>query len=161
MKPVTYKPIGIIRSPFRETRGTPIQPAAGKGVRGHVELFPEFIEGLKDLDSFSHIMLIFHLHLSRKVKLTAKPYMENEEHGIFAIRGPSRPNPIGISRVRLTGIKGNILYIQDLDIVDGTPLLDIKPWVPAFDAEENIRTGWLEKNVHKLPEAKDDGRFSE
>jgi tRNA-Thr(GGU) m(6)t(6)A37 methyltransferase TsaA len=161
MDEIKYKPIGIIHSPFREHKGTPIQPAGGKDIEGTVEVFPEYAEGLKDVEGFSHIILIFHFHLSRGVSLKAKPYMDNEERGIFAIRGPRRPNPIGISIVRLVRIEENILHIKDLDMIDGTPLLDIKPYVPEFDIQEVVKIGWLEKNVHKLPTSKDDGRFME
>lgn len=161
MHEIKYKPIGIIHSPFKEPKGTPIQPAGGKDIDGTVEVFPEYAEGLKDVEGFSHIILIFHFHLSKGVSLQAKPYMDNEERGVFAIRGPRRPNPIGISIVRLVRIEENILHIKDLDIIDGTPLLDIKPYVPEFDVHEVAKIGWLEKNVHKLPTSKDDGRFME
>ena len=160
MTEIRYKPIGVIHSPFKEPEGTPIQPAGAKGINGTVEIFPEYAEGLKDVEGFSHIILIYHFHLSRGALLKVKPYMDNETHGVFAMRGPSRPNPIGISAVRLVGIEDNILHIQDIDIVDETPLLDIKPYVPEFDIREAERTGWLEKNVHKLPASKDDGRFT-
>lgn len=160
MTEIRYKPIGVIHSPFKEPEGTPIQPAGAKGINGTVEIFPEYAEGLKDIEGFSHIILIYHFHLSRGALLKVKPYMDNQTHGVFAMRGPSRPNPIGISAVRLVGIKDNILHIQDVDIVDETPLLDIKPYVPEFDIREAERTGWLEKNVHKLPASKDDGRFT-
>lgn len=160
MNEIKYKPIGVIHSPFKEPEGTPIQPAGAKGINGTVEIFPEYAEGLKDIEGFSHIILIYHFHLSRVTLLKAKPYMDNQLHGVFAMRGPSRPNPIGISAVRLVRIEDNILHIQDVDIVDETPLLDIKPYVPEFDVREAERTGWLEKNVHKLPASKDDGRFT-
>ncbi|GAI20247.1 unnamed protein product, partial [marine sediment metagenome] len=124
------------------------------------EVFPEYAEGLKDVEGFSHIILIYHFHLSRRPFLKVKPYMDNEAHGVFAMRGPSRPNPIGISVVRLIKIRENILHIQDVDIVDGTPLLDIKPYVPEFDIREAEKIGWLEKKVHKLSTSKDDGRFT-
>jgi len=159
MKDIKYSPIGIIHSPFKKPKGTPIQPAGAEGVNGSVDLFPQYAEGLKDIEGFSHIILIYHFHLSGEVALTAKPYMDTESHGVFAMRGPSRPNSIGISVVRLTKVEGHRLHIQDVDIVDGTPLLDIKPYVPEFDIRDVERIGWLEKNVHKLPESKDDGRF--
>jgi len=156
---IRYKPIGVIHSPFKDPKGTPIQPAGAEGVNGKVEVFPEYADGLKDIEGFSHIILIYHFHLSKGTLLIAKPYMDNEARGVFAMRGPSRPNPIGISTVRLVGIEGNILHIQDVDIVDGTPLLDIKPYVPEFDTRQAKRIGWLGKNVHKLRTAKDNGRF--
>ena len=159
MNEIKYHPIGVIHSPFKEPKGTPIQPAGAENTEGTVELFPEYTEGLKDLDGFSHIILIYHFHLSKKASLKVKPYMDEELHGVFAMRAPSRPNPVGLSVVRLAGMEKNILHIRDVDIVDGTPLLDIKPYVPEFDIRKVEQTGWLEKNVHKLPDTKDDERF--
>jgi len=160
MNEIKYKPIGIVHSPFKVPEGTPIQPVGAKGIDGTVDLFPEYVEGLKDLEGFSHIILIYHFHLSKGASLKVKPYMDNEVHGVFAMRAPSRPNPVGISVVRLVRIEGNILQIQDVDVVDGTPLLDIKPYVPKFDIREVEKIGWLDKNVHKLTTTKDDGRFT-
>ncbi len=160
MNEIKYKPIGVIHSPFKEPKGTPIQPAGAEDVRGTVEVFPEYAKGLKDIDGFSHLILIYHFHLARGTTLEAKPFMDDETRGIFAIRGPSRPNPIGLSVVRLIKVEGRFLYIQDVDMVDGTPLLDIKPYVPEFDTREANKIGWLEKGVHKLPTQKDDGRFT-
>jgi len=156
---IVYKQIGVIHSPFKKSGGTPIQSAGARGIDGTVEVFPEYAEGLQDVEGFSHIFLIYHFHLSGKISLKARPFMDDKTHGIFAIRGPSRPNPIGISIVRLVNIEKNILHVEDLDIIDGTPLLDIKPYVPEFDIREVEKTGWLEKNVHKLPTSRDDGRF--
>ena len=156
---ISYKPIGVIYSPFNEPKGVPIQSTSAKGVKGKVEIFHEYKEGLEDLEGFSHIILIYHFHLAKKFKLKVKPFMDNEFHGVFATRAPARPNPIGISIVSLIKIEENILYIEDVDIVNGTPLLDIKPYVPQFDIKEVNKIGWLEKNVHKLKDSKDDGRF--
>ena len=158
---IKYKPIGVIHSPFKEPKGTPIQPAGAKGTNGTVEVFPEYAEGLKDIEGFSHIILLYHFHLSKESTLIVRPFMDNEAHGVFAMRGPSRPNSIGISVVCLVRVEGNMLHIQDVDIVDGTPLLDIKPYVPEFAIREVERIGWLEKNVHELSASKDDGRFTE
>ena len=160
MNEIKYKPIGVVHSPFKEPKGMPIQPPGGRGIDGTVEVFLEYAEGLKDVEGFSHIILIYHFHLSKGLSLKVKPYMENELRGVFATRAPSRPNPIGISVVRLTRIEGNILHVRDVDVVDGTPLLDIKPYVPEFDVREVNKTGWLEKEVHKLSTSKDDGRFT-
>jgi len=157
---IRYQPIGVIHSPFKEPKGTPIQPAAAKGIDGMVEVFPEYTDGLKDIESFSYIILIYHFHLSRQSQLKVKPYMDGKAHGVFAVRGPSRPNPIGISVLRLMGVEGNMLHIQDVDVVDGTPLLDIKPYVPEFDVREVEKIGWLGENVHKLSVSRDDGRFT-
>lgn len=159
MKEVTYKPIGIIHSPFKKPKGTPIQPTSAKGIKGTIELFPEYTKGLQDIEGFSHIILLYHFHLVKTSSLIAKPFMDDKPHGIFAIRGPSRPNPIGISIVRLIKVKKNILYVQDLDIVDGTPLLDIKPYVSEFDKAKVTKKGWLEGNINKISKTKDDGRF--
>ncbi|MGD8997688.1 MAG: tRNA (N6-threonylcarbamoyladenosine(37)-N6)-methyltransferase TrmO [Anaerolineae bacterium] len=157
---ITYKPIGVVHSPFKEPKGTPIQPPSAEGVAGTVEVFLEYVEGLMDLDGFSHIILLYHFHLSRTSSLRVKPYMDDEVHGVFAMRGPSRPNPIGLSIVRLVRVEGPVLHIRDVDIVDGTPVLDIKPYVPQFDARDVERIGWLDEQVHKLPTMQDDGRFT-
>ena len=160
MNEIKYKPIGVIHSPFKEPRGTPIQPAAAKGISGIVEIFPEYAEGLKDIEGFSHIILIYHFHLSKLSSLMVQPFLEKTLHGIFATRSPSRPNPIGFSIVRLLSVKNQLLFVENLDVVDGTPLLDIKPYVPEFDKQKIEKIGWLTKNINKLSTAKDDGRFS-
>ena len=159
MHEIKYKPIGIIHSPFKESPGTPRQPSAARDTEGTIEIFPEFAQGLKDLAAFSHIILIYHFHLSRGCSLTVKPFMDGHLHGVFATRAPARPNPIGLSIVNLMKIVGKTLYIKSVDIVDGTPLLDVKPYVPAFDQQEEVKIGWLENNIRKLHGAKDDGRF--
>jgi len=161
MKEIRYTPIGVIRSPHKQPLGTPIQPKAAENAEGTVEIFPEYVEGLKDPDGFSHVILVYHFHLSKGLSLRVKPYMDDKYHGIFATRAPPRPNPIGISVVRLIRVEANILHIQDVDIVDGTPLLDIKPYVPQFDIRNVEKIGWLEKNVNGILTAKDDGRFAE
>jgi tRNA-Thr(GGU) m(6)t(6)A37 methyltransferase TsaA len=159
MKEIRYRPIGIINSPFKEPKGTPIQPSAANDVQGTVEIFPKYTDGLKDLEGFSHIILLYHFHLSKEVSLKVKPFMDEQPRGVFATRAPSRPNPIGISVVRLVKINGNILRVGNVDVVDGTPLLDIKPYVPEFDVKDVEKIGWLEKSIHKLATSKDDGRF--
>jgi tRNA-Thr(GGU) m(6)t(6)A37 methyltransferase TsaA len=160
MGEIKYRPIGIVHSPFKEPKGTPIQPSGAEGIGGTVEVFREYAEGLRDLEGFSHIILIYHFHLAKKPSLRVKPFLDDEARGIFAMRGPSRPNPIGISTVRLLRIEGNTLHIQDVDIVDKTPLLDIKPYVPEFDIREVESIGWLGKKVRRLRVSKDDGRFT-
>ena len=156
---VTYKPIGIIHSPFKEPKGTPIQPEGARGVAGTVEVFPEYAGGLKDIEGFSHLILIYHFHLVGDWKPEVKPYMDDMPHGVFATRAPARPVSVGISVVRLTGVEKRLLHILDVDIVDGTPLLDIKPYVPEFDIREVEKTGWLKHNLHKLTSSRDDERF--
>lgn len=160
MEKIIYNPIGIIHTPFPEPKGVPIQPSRGKGIKGTIEVFDEFTEGLADLDGFSHIILLTHLHKSTGYKLKVVPFLDDVERGLFATRAPRRPNPIGLSVVRLMAIEKNILHIEDIDIIDGTPLLDIKPYVPSFDKETKYRSGWLEKRTGKESENKKaDGRF--
>jgi len=158
MAEITYTPIGTVHSPFKEPKGTPIQPSASQA-QGTIEVFPEFVDGLKDLDGFSHIILLYHCHRAGKPELVVRPFMDVESRGIFAIRAPSRPNCIGLSVVRLLKIEGNILHVEGIDILDGTPLLDIKPYVPEFDSRNAERIGWLEGNVRKVRATRDDGRF--
>src|SRR4030042_3066057 len=159
MKKIVYEPIGIIHSPFKDIKGMPIQPTGAKGIAGTIEIHPEFAEGLKDLEGFSHIILIYHFHLSKGYSLKVKPFMDENLRGVFATRAPKRPNPIGISVVRLRKIEGNILNIEDVDIVDGTPLLDIKPYVPEFDVQEVEKIGWLSQKANNVPKMKSDERF--
>ena len=159
MEEISYRPIGIIRSPYKETEGAPIQTTGAKGVSGTVEILPECAEGLKDLDGFSHIILIYHFHLSKGHSLTVKPFLDDIPRGVFSTRAPKRPNAIGFSVVRLAKIEGATLYIEDVDIVDSTPLLDIKPYVPAFDAKEAERIGWLAGRAEKAAETGADERF--
>ena len=158
---IEYKPIGIVYSPFKQTIGTPIQPKAAEGVMGTVEVFKEYEEGLEGVEGFSHIILIYHFHLVKKPKLKVKPYMGNFHIGVFATRSPTRPNPIGMSVVEVIERRGRFIRIRNVDVIDGTPLLDIKPYVPEFDNYmENTRIGWLQNNIYKLKDTKDDGRFA-
>jgi tRNA-Thr(GGU) m(6)t(6)A37 methyltransferase TsaA len=160
MEPIQYHPIGIIHSPHKTPEGTPIQPTGARDVEGSIEVFPEYAAGLADLAGFSHIILLYHFHLSKKFSLKVKPFLDNQKRGLFATRAPSRPNPIGLSVVRLMGITEGNLRVQDVDVIDGTPLLDIKPYVPEFDVCKVDRFGWIEKNTRKIKDTVDDGRFS-
>lgn len=137
----------------------PIQPAGAKGVAGTIEIESEYCDGLFDLHEFSHIILIYHFHRSRGYSLRVKPFMDENFHGVFATRAPKRPNPIGISVVKLIKVEGCILYIEDVDVLDGTPLLDIKPYVTKFDVIKVERIGWLSKKADKAYKAKADERF--
>jgi tRNA-Thr(GGU) m(6)t(6)A37 methyltransferase TsaA len=159
MNKIIYKPIGIIHSPFKTPRGTPIQSGAAKDIEGYIEIYSEFSKGLLHLKGFSHIILLFHCHLIKDYNLKVKPYLDNHEHGVFATRAPARPNPIGLSIVKLIKIDQEKLFIKGVDIIDGTPLLDIKPYVPEFDRREMVKIGWLENKIKKLPVTKDDNRF--
>ena len=160
MREIEYKPIGVIHSPFKDVEGMPIQPAGARGVSGLVEVFAEYCGGLKDIGGFSHIILIYHFHLSKGYSLKIKPFMDEETHGVFAMRGPARPNPIGISVVRLVKVERCTLHIEDVDIVDGTPLLDIKPYVPDFDWRRAERVGWLAEKSSNVRQKRSDRRFA-
>jgi tRNA (adenine37-N6)-methyltransferase len=155
-----YKQIGIVHSPFKKTEGMPIQPPSGKGIKGKVTVFPEYSEGLADLDGFSHIYLIYHFHLSRGYSLKVTPFLDNKLRGVFATRAPKRPNQIGISIVRIIQVKQNIIHIMDIDIVDGTPLLDIKPYVPEFDVKIVNKYGWYKGKKKESFTKRADNRFS-
>jgi len=161
MGKITYNPIGIIHSPFKDIKGMPIQPAGAKGIAGTIEIKPEYVNGLQDIEGFSHIILIYHFHLSKGFSLKVKPFLDENLRGVFATRAPRRPNSIGISVVKLVRVEDTILHIEDIDIVDGTPLLDIKPYVPEFEAWEGVQTGWLSKKIKKVHEVKADERFQE
>ncbi|MBM4310957.1 MAG: tRNA (N6-threonylcarbamoyladenosine(37)-N6)-methyltransferase TrmO [Deltaproteobacteria bacterium] len=153
-----FAPIGIIHSPYAEPAGVPIQGVFAGGAEGTVELLPELAAGLADLEGFSHIILLYYFHLSKGCTLTCKPFLDTQERGVFATRAPRRPNPIGMSVVRLLGIEGCALRIGDVDIVDGTPLLDIKPYIPDFDVRVEVRSGWYESARNKQ-QIVSDGRF--
>jgi tRNA (adenine37-N6)-methyltransferase len=161
MNPVHYNPIGVIHSPFKDLHGMPIQPVGARGVKGQIELDEKYTPGLNDLDGFSHIILIYHFHLSSGYSLEAKPFLDTVTRGIFATRAPKRPNPIGISVVRLDKIEGFTLHITNVDVVDGTPLLDIKPYIPYLDKDknENVSMGWFEDKYQEVREKKSDKRF--
>lgn len=160
MHEIRYRPIGVIHSPFKQTKGMPIQPAGARGVAGTVEVIPEYGDGLKDLDGFSHIFLLYHFHLSQGYSLMVKPYLDDSLRGVFATRAPRRPNAIGISVVRLVRIEGCTLHIEDVDIADSTPLLDMKPYVPEFDSREAERTGWLAGKAERVASAEANERFT-
>jgi tRNA (adenine37-N6)-methyltransferase len=159
MMDISFRPIGLIHSPFHDLSGMPIQPSEEASAPGTVEIFPEFVDGLKDLGGFSHVILLYYFHQVSGMKLTVTPFLDSEPRGIFATRAPSRPNPIGLSVVKLLGIEGKMLRVENLDILDGTPLLDIKPYVPEFDHRLDARLGWLEKVQGKARAMKSDDRF--
>lgn len=140
---LSLSPIGIIHTPFREPAGTPIQPVYADGAEGTVEVFAPFIDGLADLEGFDRIWLIYWCDRAATPKMRVVPYRDTRERGLFATRAPARPNPIGLSCVRLLRVEKHVLHVGDLDILDGTPLLDIKPYVPTFDSFPSIRSGWL------------------
>lgn len=160
MEPIILNPIGVIHTPYTNIKNMPIQPVAAEGVKGHIELLPEYVPGLKDLDGFSHITLLYHFHKIKEFELVVTPFMDTEKHGIFSCKAPKRPNAIGVSTVKLIGIKKNIIHIEQVDMLDGTPLIDIKPFYPRYDHRQKVTLGWLEKNK-KMPlkKLKADERF--
>ena len=137
------KPIGIIHTPFNHKKDAPIQPSRSNA-RGEVEVYKEYEEGLEDIEGFSHIILIYQFHKSEGYSLKVKPYLDQNLRGLFATRAPRRPNQIGLSVVKLLKKKENILFIEGIDVLEGTPLLDIKPYVPDFHPKEPVNIGWLQ-----------------
>lgn len=142
---ILYNPIGIIHSEHTVAEKTPVQPVYAYGCQGRIEVFEKFKTGLSDLDGFSHIYLIYHFNQAPPVKLKVKPFLQDVERGIFSIRGPGRPNPIGLSVVELLRMEDNILYVDGVDILDGTPLLDIKPYTAKFDLHNVRKNGWQDE----------------
>jgi len=159
MNTITYQPIGIIHSPHKRIEGMPIQPSGAEGIKGRVEVFPQFEQGLEDVDGFSHLILLYHFHQVNDVKLTVTPFLDSQPRGLFSTRAPKRPNPIGLSVVKLLRREGTILYIENVDVLDGTPLLDIKPHVPEFVPAVQARVGWLEKARGNVQKKRSDDRF--
>jgi tRNA-Thr(GGU) m(6)t(6)A37 methyltransferase TsaA len=157
--PITFSPIGIVRSPFHDIAGMPIQPSGARGTRGTVEIFPEFRDGLRDLDGFERVILIYAFHRCGEHRLTVTPFLDTVPRGIFATRSPRRPNAIGLSIVQLRDVNGCTLAVEDVDVLDGTPLIDLKPYVPAFDAYPNCRSGWLENVAGNAETTRSDDRF--
>lgn len=156
---IKFTAIGTINTPHKIKEGMPIQSISAKGIKGRIELKEEYLDGLLDLDGFSHIILIYHFHKSVGYKLQVKPFLDDKLHGVFSTRAPKRPNAIGMSVVKLISVKGNSLEIENVDMIDGTPLLDIKPYVPEFDIHKIEKGGWIEKKTGKLNDMKSDNRF--
>jgi tRNA-Thr(GGU) m(6)t(6)A37 methyltransferase TsaA len=160
-EPVAFTPIGVVRTPFATHAGMPIQTVAAGGVRGRIELDPAYVPALADLDGFTFLHLITHLDRTGPASLRVTPYLDTQERGVFATRSPKRPNPIGLSLVRLVGIEGAVLHVEELDLLDGTPLLDIKPYVPPFDDRADARYGWFEQRAQHVHTVRADARFAE
>jgi tRNA-Thr(GGU) m(6)t(6)A37 methyltransferase TsaA len=157
---IVLKPIGIIRSPFTRLEGMPIQPCGADGVVGRIEVFPEYQPGLLDLEGFSHITLLYHFHRSQGYDLQTRPFLDDRPHGVFATRAPRRPSGLGLSVVKLTGIENGVLMVENIDVLDETPLLDIKPFVPDFDSPDGCRTGWIEQSQGDARRHRSDDRFA-
>ncbi|GAB2481208.1 tRNA (N6-threonylcarbamoyladenosine(37)-N6)-methyltransferase TrmO [Comamonas humi] len=155
---ITLRPIGAIHSPFRTTQGMPIQTVAAADVEGELEVFEEFAAGLRDIEGFEYLMLLTHLHQATE-KLEVVPFMDTVSHGVFATRAPARPNRIGLSIVQLVQVQGRVLRFRGNDMLDGTPVLDIKPYVPQLDARATERIGWFGHGLQRLPSAVSDDRM--
>jgi len=158
---ITLLPIGVIHSPHNKMEETPIQPVYARGIEGAAEILPEYADGLRDLEGFSHIYLIYHFHEAGHTRLVVKPFLEDTPHGVFATRAPCRPNPIGFSVVRLVRIEGNVLHIANVDVLDGTPLLDVKPYIARFDHHENVRCGWQDGVGEEIAQTRGRRRYGE
>ena len=152
-------PIGIIHSPYKSITDMPIQPKGASEVAGYVLMDEEYIDGLQDLDGFSHIYLLYAFHKATRVEMHVTPFMDKQTRGVFATRSPLRPNHIGISIVNLVGIKGNKIFVKSIDILDGTPLLDIKPYIEKFDGVQNSVSGWLQASNEEIQKKRSDERF--
>ena len=146
MKEIAMISIGTIHSPYKQVRDIPIQGKFKPEVKAYLELKDEYAPGLKDLDGFSHAIIIYHFHKSEKAEIEGKPFLEDNKHGIFAIRSPHRPHHIGLSVVKIDKIEDNELHFSEVDVLDGTPVLDIKPYVKQFDVRDNTVSGWLDKH---------------
>ena len=153
--------IGVIHTPFENLEGMPIQPTGAVEVRGTIVINKEYEPGLKDIEGFSHLILLYAFHWSKGYDLLVEPFLDDQKRGLFATRAPRRPNPIGLSIVRLVERKGPVLTVKDIDVLNGTPLLDIKPYVPAFDVKTVTAVGWLEENQERAVSLKSDNRFIE
>ncbi|MCD4721198.1 MAG: tRNA (N6-threonylcarbamoyladenosine(37)-N6)-methyltransferase TrmO [Desulfobacula sp.] len=158
---ISISPIGIIETPFDDLKGMPIQPSGAAKIQGTIVIDREYEQGLNDLEGFSHIILLYHFHQSQGYSLIVKPFMDDHKRGLFSTRAPRRPNPIGLSIVRLLKREGNRLIIEGIDVLNGTPLIDIKPYVPKFDTKNVTAVGWLENNQEKSEFLKSDDRFIE
>jgi tRNA-Thr(GGU) m(6)t(6)A37 methyltransferase TsaA len=151
--------IGTIHSPFTSLEDMPIQPKGAKDVVGTVELHQEYLQGLADLDGFSHIYLLYQFHKAARTALTVVPFMDTTPRGVFSTRSPLRPNHIGLSIVQLIGVEKNLLTVKGIDILDGTPLLDVKPYIASFDAVQHSRSGWMKASAESVAQKRSDDRF--
>jgi tRNA-Thr(GGU) m(6)t(6)A37 methyltransferase TsaA len=159
MREIVYRPIGVVRSPFSALEGMPLQAVAAADVHGTIEIDAAYAGGVGDLDGFSHLHVVTHLHLSRRGALVVQPFLDDTPRGVFATRSPRHPNPIGLTVVRLDRVDGTSLHVTGLDLLDGTPVLDLKPYVPAFDSVPAERIGWFEGKTDQVHEIRADARF--
>lgn len=159
MEEIVFKPIGYIRSEIKSREGAPIQPSVSEH-EGRIEILPEYASGLKDVDGFSHIYVLFNFHLSSGFDLMVKPFLDDVKRGVFSVRAPRRPNQIGLSIVNVIKVEDNVVYFRNADMIDGTPVIDIKPYVTKFDAPGATKFGWIEKKIDDAGRHVADDRFS-
>ena len=152
---ITVRPIGVVHSPHAQTEGTPMQSVRAASSGGTIEVFPQFRDGLKDLEGFSHLLVLFFFHRAGRSALLVKPYLDDVYRGVFATRAPTRPNPIGLSVVELRSVRRGTLHVKYLDMLDGTPVLDIKPYIPEVDAWQVASIGWLEDKITEMHDSPD------
>jgi tRNA-Thr(GGU) m(6)t(6)A37 methyltransferase TsaA len=157
---IHYQPIGYFHTPHKSVEGMPIQPSGARGCQGVIRVLPEFVEGLRDIAGFSHLIVLYHLHEIQGQDLTVLPFLDKRPHGIFATRSPKRPNPIGLSVMELHGAAGESLFLDNVDVLDGTPVIDIKPYVPDFDVWPADRVGWFEGKSGNAATHRSDDRFA-
>jgi tRNA-Thr(GGU) m(6)t(6)A37 methyltransferase TsaA len=159
MKSIFMKALGTIHTPFDKLEDMPIQPKGAAEVIGTIELEEQYTEGLADLNGFSHIYLLYEFHMAQRTALTVTPFMDTTPRGVFATRSPLRPNHLGISIVKLIGVEKNIVTVQGIDILNGSPLIDIKPYIAAFDAVQQSQSGWMKGSEDEVAEKRSDLRF--
>jgi tRNA-Thr(GGU) m(6)t(6)A37 methyltransferase TsaA len=158
---ITFEPIGVVHSPFTELANMPIQPTGDSAAAGSLEIYSPYCDALKDLDGFSHIYALYFFHKVNSWKPSVTPFLDNQPHGLFATRTPRRPNPIGLSLLQVVGLEGCQIKVNGLDILDGTPLLDIKPYIPQFENPQEVHIGWLSGRGENVKIKKSDRRFQD
>lgn len=160
LPPIALRPIGYFQTPHMDEKHMPIQPSGARGIPGAIHILPEYREGLADLEGFSHLIAIYHLHRVRGHALRVVPFLDSEERGVFATRSPKRPNALGLSVLAIAGVEGGVVRVENVDMLDGTPVLDIKPYVPDFDVWPGERIGWFAGRSGQAETHKSDGRFT-
>ncbi|MDK2982106.1 MAG: tRNA (adenine37-N6)-methyltransferase [Chloroflexota bacterium] len=158
---ITFEPIGVVHSPFSDLADMPIQPTGEQAAEGTLELFPDYCEALADLDGFSHIYALYYFHKSKGWKASIVPFLDTQARGLFSTRAPRRPNPIGLSLLRVLSVEGCVVKVAGVDILDGTPLLDIKPYIPQFENPQDVRVGWLAGHADQVKRKRSDHRFED
>ncbi|MGE4298557.1 MAG: tRNA (N6-threonylcarbamoyladenosine(37)-N6)-methyltransferase TrmO [Desulfovibrionaceae bacterium] len=158
---IAFTPIGYFDTPHKDVQGMPIQPSGARGIKGSIAILPEYWPAFADLDGFSHVIVLYHFHEVRGFDMTVTPFLDNAAHGLFATRTPKRPNPIGLSVMRLLAVRDGVLELENVDVLHGTPVLDVKPYVPDFDVWPADRIGWMAGKSSNVASHRSDGRFDD